>query len=190
MCRETSRTDRITLLELARAAIRACLEGDDLPAIEDAEGPLEEDRGAFVTLTLDGQLRGCIGHVEGIQPLWRSVRDNAVSAALRDPRFPPLDRRELPLVEIEISVLSPLRLLEDPLQVSAGRDGLLIESGIRRGLLLPQVAARYGWDPATFLDQTCRKAGLEPGCWRSPDASVYAFTAEHFSESEVRGEAG
>jgi AmmeMemoRadiSam system protein A len=180
-----TRDERATLLKLARATIEAHLEGRALPVLDEPAGALDEHRGAFVTLTVDNQLRGCIGHVEGIEPLWRSVRENAISAATRDPRFPPVGADELSDVEIEVSVLSVLELLADPHRITVGRHGLLIECGHRRGLLLPQVAESRGWDVATFLEHTCRKAGLGPECWRSREASVYAFTAEHFSESQV-----
>ncbi len=182
MDRWLSPQDRITLLELARNTLAAHLADRPLPDLADVGGPMSEHRGAFVTLTIDDQLRGCIGYVEGVQPLWKTVRDNAISAAVRDPRFPPLTAAELPLAAIELSILSPLERIDDPLEVQVGVNGLLVECGVRRGLLLPQVAARYGWDAATFLDHTCRKAGLEPGCWRSPDAVVYVFTAEIIAE--------
>jgi AmmeMemoRadiSam system protein A len=190
MDRPLSRDQKLMLLKLARATLIAHLGGQPLPDLGHPEGPLGEHRGAFVTLTTDGQLRGCIGHVEGIQPLWQSVRDNAVSAAARDPRFPPLRSDELPDLEIEVSALSVLELLEDPRRITVGVHGLLIECGRRRGVLLPQVADSRGWNVDTFLDHTCRKAGLDAGCWRSPEASVYAFTAEHFSESEMVDETG
>ena len=188
MDRWLSPQDRITLLELARNTLVAHFADRPLPDLAEVGGAMAEHRGAFVTLTIDDQLRGCIGHVEGIQPLWKTVRDNAISAAVRDPRFPPLTAAELPLVAIELSILSPLERMDNPLEVQVGVNGLLVECGVRRGLLLPQVAARYGWDAATFLDQTCRKAGLEPGCWQSPQVTVYGFTAEHFSEAELVGD--
>lgn len=172
------------LLRLARTTIEARLEKVPLPGDEPPPGPLVEHRGAFVTLTIDGALRGCIGHVIGTEPLWRSVRSNAVNAAFNDPRFPALSFSELAAVEVEISVLSRLWRVDRPEQIVIGRDGLIIERGTHRGLLLPQVAERYEWSPAEFLDQTCRKAGMEPGCWRLPEAAISAFSAEVFSEAE------
>ena len=170
------------LLGLARSTIKARLEKKQLPRKEPILGPLMEIRGAFVTLTIDSALRGCIGHVIGTEPLWLSVRSNAINAAFSDPRFPVLTDSELPKVAIEISALTPLWLVSSPEEIVIGRDGLTIERGPRRGLLLPQVAERYGWSPEEFLDQTCRKAGMEPGCWRSQDAKISAFSAEVFSE--------
>jgi len=142
---------------------------------------LSEIRGAFVTLKIDEHLRGCIGHVIGVVPLWRAVRENAVAAAFEDPRFPSLTTEELVRVRIEISALTPL-VASHADGVMVGRDGILVERGAARGLLLPQVAVEYGWDRETFLDHTCRKAGLEPGCWRHPDTAISTFSAEVFGE--------
>jgi len=174
------------LLGLARSTIKARLEKKQLHRKEPILGPLMEIRGAFVTLTIDSALRGCIGHVIGTEPLWLSVRSNAINAAFSDPRFSVLTESELPKVAIEISALSPLWLVSSPEEIVIGRDGLTIERGPQRGLLLPQVAERYGWSPEEFLDQTCRKAGMKPGCWRSPDAKISAFSAEVFSEEDIR----
>ena len=175
--------ERQSLLGLARSTIEAQLKNGQLPGDPPLPGPLTEIRGAFVTLTLDGALRGCIGHVIGTEPLWLSVRSNAINAAFRDPRFSPLTSPELISIEIEISALTPLRRVSSPDEIVIGRDGLVIERGIHRGLLLPQVAERYGWSPEEFLDQTCRKAGMEPGCWRKGEAEISAFSAEVFGES-------
>lgn len=174
---------RRRLLELARQTLEARFAGAPPPTPGEDLGPLTEVRGAFVTLSLGRQLRGCIGHVVGIEPLWRTVRDNAILAAFRDPRFPPLDADELPRVEIEISALTPLREIRSLDEIEIGRDGLMVVRGAARGLLLPQVAEDLGWDVQTFVRHTCRKAGLAPDCWGHPDARWYAFSAEVFSES-------
>lgn len=171
------------LLGLARETIGAQLKNGALPDEPPLPGPLLEIRGAFVTLTLNGALRGCIGHVIGCEPLWRSVRSNAINAAFHDPRFAPLTEGEFASIAIEISALSPLWRVTGPDEIIIGRDGLVIERGIHRGLLLPQVAESYGWTPEEFLDQTCRKAGMEPGCWRQGNAEISAFSAEVFQES-------
>jgi AmmeMemoRadiSam system protein A len=169
------------LLDLARTTIQVRLDGMPLPSREPEDEELLDHRGAFVTLKIDGRLRGCIGHVFGVAPLWIAVRDNAIAAAFEDPRFAPLEADELAMTRIEISVLTPLRRVaaED---VVVGRDGILIECGTARGLLLPQVPVEYGWDRETFLDHTCRKAGLGPGCWRNPDTVISSFSAEVFGE--------
>lgn len=171
------------LLGLARATIEARLAGRALPDETPPEGPLTECRGAFVTLTADGSLRGCIGHVVGIDPLWISVRANAVNAAFHDPRFSPVGPGELAGLTIEISALTPLRPVAGPGEIVVGRDGIVIERGTARGLLLPQVGERYGWTAVEFLDQTCRKAGLRPGCWREPGVAISVFSAEVFDEA-------
>ena len=169
------------LLSLARETIQRRLDEEPLPSPEPCHPILLERRGAFVTLKIDGRLRGCIGHVVGVVPLWQAVRDNAIAAAFDDPRFDPLLAEELPTTSIEISALTPLRRVAAA-EVVVGRDGILIERGRSRGLLLPQVAVEYGWDLETFLDHTCRKAGLEPGCWRHPDTVISTFSAEVFGE--------
>lgn len=179
--RDLGPTDKLFLLRLARDTIADKL-GLTRNLPHDAPSQrLEEKGGAFVTLTLDGKLRGCIGHIVAIEPLWKAVRENARSAAFRDPRFPPLTHEEFDLIRIEISALTPLERIE-PRQVEIGRHGLLIECGGRRGVLLPQVAVAYGWDREEFLDHTCQKAGLDPGCWRRPDTIISAFSAEVFGE--------
>jgi AmmeMemoRadiSam system protein A len=172
------------LLALARETIQSRLYGDPLPCPEPDDRLLLEPRGAFVTLKIDRRLRGCIGHVVGVEPLWRAVRDNAIAAAFEDPRFDPLDANELPRTHIEISALTPLRPVAFD-EVMVGRDGILLENGLSRGLLLPQVAVEYGWDRETFLDHTCRKAGLESGCWRHPDTVISTFSAQVFGEEDL-----
>ncbi|MFV2071289.1 MAG: AmmeMemoRadiSam system protein A [Thermoanaerobaculales bacterium] len=174
--------ERRWLLDLARTTIAARFSGPTPDPSPPVSGPLLEHRGAFVTLTIDDELRGCIGHVVGVAPLWCAVRDNAISAAFRDPRFPALSEDEFRTVRIEISALSPLVRIHSLEDVEIGRDGILVERGTARGLLLPQVATSYGWDREAFLDHTCRKAGLEPGQWQKPDVMISTFSAEVFSE--------
>ncbi len=173
--------EREFLLRVARETVDAWVRENRKPSFEPPPGVLREPRGAFVTLRKDGMLRGCIGLIEPIQPLWEAVRDMAASAATRDPRFPPLQTEEIPGLDIEISVLSPLHLLEDPEDVDVGVHGILIREGAYSGLLLPQVAVEHGWDRETYLDQTCLKAGLPPGSWKKPGVEVRVFTAEVFS---------
>ena len=181
---EIDAEDRRFLLELARTTIAAGLCDRPLPSPMPDSAILLETRGAFVTLKIDGALRGCIGHVIGVAPLWRAVRDNAAAAAFDDPRFPPLTADELEHAHIEISVLTPL-CRSSAEEVVVGRHGVLIERGAARGLLLPQVATEYGWDRETFLDHTCRKAGLEPGSWRRPETTISTFSAEVFAEKRL-----
>jgi len=174
---------RRQLLRLARTSIESTLDGraPELNA-EAFDEELRRPAGAFVTLTKNGDLRGCIGSIRAMEPLYRAVASSAISAALRDPRFFPLRKDELPHVELEISVMGPIEQVHDVNAIEVGRDGLIISRGRFAGLLLPQVASEYGWDRETFLDQTCLKAGLQPDAWRSPDTHIEKFAAEVFGE--------
>src|SRR6185503_6493398 len=125
-----------------------------------------EVHGTFVSIHMGGELRGCIGHVQPEVPLYRSVADCAVAAAVNDPRFMPLTAEEFSSVEFEISVLSPMQRVDDIREVEVGRDGLFVSKNSSRGLLLPQVATAYGWDRERFFEETCGKAGLTPDDWR------------------------
>jgi len=176
-------SQRQFLLRLARQAIEASVRnpaGGSLPSVERPEGPLAVNCGAFVTLHKGGRLRGCIGNIEASQPLYQTVMECARSAALRDPRFDPVSPEELPLLHLEISVLSPLKEIR-PEEVEVGRHGLLISRGFQRGLLLPQVAVEFQWDREEFLEETCLKAGLPPDAWKH-GAKIQAFTAQVFGE--------
>ena len=171
------------LLKLARTSIEAELSGIDLKARPPAEGILQEARGAFVTLhTISGELRGCIGQFTSKEPLFDVVRDMAVSAATRDPRFRPLSKEELKDITIEISALTPLEEITDVSAIEIGRHGIYIIKGNDRGVLLPQVATEHGFDVTTFLEETCFKAGLDPNAWKEKDTQIFIFEAEIFSE--------
>lgn len=174
--------EKEVLLGIARGAIAAALRGERFAAPSGLTPELERPGAAFVTLHIAGGLRGCIGTVEPVDPLHRTVASVAVSAALRDPRFPPLDRSELDSVDIEISVLTPRARVTDPAEIEVGRDGLVVSLGGRAGLLLPQVAPQYGWDRTEFLEYTCRKAGLPPDAWKDPRCVIERFSAVVFSE--------
>ncbi|HYM62490.1 MAG TPA: AmmeMemoRadiSam system protein A [Thermoanaerobaculia bacterium] len=182
-----SNEQRKTLLAIARNSIAAALAGRS-PAV-DAQGmdtELQRPSGAFVTLrTHDGELRGCIGSIHAVAPMYRAVSTSAVSAALRDPRFRPLGQDELAQVTIEVSVMGPIERVMNVDQIVPGRDGLIISQGPSAGLLLPQVASEYGWDRLTFLRHTCQKAGLSQDAWRSPDCRIEKFSAEVFGEQEI-----
>ncbi len=176
--------EKILLLYIARESIESALEGRSPRLPQEIPPKLREHLGAFVTLEKQGQLRGCIGTFHAEAPLYKVIFEMARAAAFNDPRFPPLRREELPEVEIEISVLSPM-WRGQPEDVKVGVHGLYIVRGVHRGVLLPQVAVEYGWDRETFLDHTCLKAGLPPGCWQDPETEIYLFTAEIFSEREL-----
>lgn len=171
---------RRALLELARRALDRHLQGLSAPSLPD-DPLLQRPGGVFVSLHRGEDLVGCIGYIESEEPLPRTVVRAAIAAGTRDPRFPPVAPEELAGIRIEISVLSPLRPLDDPESVEVGSDGLLIEGGGRRGLLLPQVATAQGWGPEGFLRAVCEKAGLPPEAWRQ-GAVLHRFTAQVFSE--------
>ena len=168
------------LVEIARAAVVHAIGGARAgPAPPGDPGA----SGAFVTLTRDGQLRGCIGTLECRRPLAEEIARVAVSAAREDPRFDPVRPAELDDLDVEVSVLGPLEEIDprDPGAIEIGRHGLVVEQGRRRGLLLPQVAIEWGWDREAFLAQTCKKAGLPADCWLH-GAKVYRFAADVFGD--------
>jgi AmmeMemoRadiSam system protein B/AmmeMemoRadiSam system protein A len=174
------------LLEIARKSIESAVKDNrlyELPA--NLPPSLMQDRGAFVTIRKDGELRGCIGYTAAMQPLALTVRDVAGFAALRDTRFRPVTAGELQELKYEISVLSPLRRVVDLNKIRVGEHGLMIKKGRYRGLLLPQVAPEQHWDRNTFLDETAMKAGLPAKAWRDKEADVFMFTAVVFGESET-----
>ena len=179
---EYSPEERRLLLGLAHRAIQAALEDEPLD-LTPPSGHLGEPRGAFTTLHLGGQLRGCVGYVVAVHPLYRTVAETAVAAALHDTRFHPVSEEEAPHLEIEISVLSPLRPIQ-PREIEIGRHGLVVGRGHQRGLLLPQVPLEYGWNVETFLQETCHKAGLPGDAWQR-GATIEGFTAEIFSDKEL-----
>lgn len=179
-----SEDQRKTLLQLARKSIEAVLE-ERVPhwSADQFDDDLRRPAGTFVTLkTKNGDLRGCIGSLRAVEPLFKAVTSSAISAAFRDPRFFPVEKHELAELDLEISVMGPIELVKNVEEIEVGRDGLIISRGAFAGLLLPQVATEYGWDRETFLDQTCVKAGLHPGAWRSRETRIEKFSAEVFGE--------
>jgi len=172
--------ERRELLGIARRTIEGYVRDRRVPGVSGLSGKLAEPGAAFVTLKKKGRLRGCIGYTEAVAPLFKVVQECAVAAAAEDPRFPPVSAGELPSIDLEISVLTPLAPIRAE-EVEVGRHGLMISHGGRRGLLLPQVPVELGWDRETFLDQTCVKAGLPTDAWRR-GATLQAFTAEVFGE--------
>jgi MEMO1 family protein len=175
-----SREEKDFLHRLARGAIEHHLLGGPMPTRDGEPRRLSEKRGAFVTLKTHGQLRGCIGHIQALKPLSQTIIDMAQAAAFQDPRFPPLSQQELKNLSIEISALTPLRQIQDIKEIQVGKHGLFIERGFNSGLLLPQVAAEYGWNTQTFLEQTCQKAGLPKDAWKDSKTKIQIFSAEIF----------
>jgi AmmeMemoRadiSam system protein A len=147
---------------------------------------LLKQTGAFVTLNEHGQLRGCIGNLVGKEPLYLTVRDMAVEAAVGDPRFAQVDLSELKIIEIEISVLSPLEKIDSAEKIKLGTHGVLVKKGFNSGVFLPQVATETGWSKEEFLSNLCaHKAGLSPDAWKDKSTELYIFSAEVFSEREM-----
>ncbi len=180
---EFSQDERVQLLRLAHDSILSALEGREIPLDPPTEH-LAEPRGAFTSLYLSGQLRGCVGYVLPVSPVYRAVADTARAAAFEDTRFRPVTLSEASQLEIELSILSPPQAITVE-AIEIGRHGLLISMAGQRGLLLPQVPIEHNWDRTTFLEQTCRKAGLPLDALKR-GATLEAFTAEVFGE-KLRG---
>lgn len=187
---EFSEEERALLLRLAHDSILSAI---DLSAMEKREISLEaptshlaEKRGAFTSLYLRGELRGCVGFVFPVNSVYRAVAETARAAAFEDMRFRAVTKEEAGELQIELSILSPPQPIAAE-EVEIGRHGLLISMHGRRGLLLPQVPVERNWDRVTFLEQTCRKAGLPKDAWKQ-GAKIEAFTAEVFGEGKVRNE--
>jgi len=176
-----SEPEKNDLLALARKSVEHVVrEGDAYEPPASTSAALNQERGAFTTLRIDGALRGCIGYTSAAKPLYITVRDTATLAAMRDTRFKPVTESELPRLDYEISVLSPLRRVTDIQQIRIGDHGLLMKNGDKEGLLLPQVPVEQKWELETFLDHTCAKAGMRSGCWKDEDTDIFSFTAVVF----------
>ncbi len=175
-----SKAEKALLHKIARESIVARLKGQSPPKHDIPSPTLKETRGAFVTLKKNGRLRGCIGHIVGRLPLADTVREMAQAAAFEDPRFPPVTASEFDDMEIEISAMTPLKEIDAMEEIQVGIHGLYITNGRRSGLLLPQVATEYGWNRQTFLEQTCRKAGLPKDAWKASGTKIFTFSAEVF----------
>jgi AmmeMemoRadiSam system protein A len=179
---EFSREERALLLRLAHEAIAAALAQREI-SMTPPSAHLAVPRGAFTTLYYRGSLRGCVGYVMPVTPLYRTVAETARGAALDDSRFSPVTIEESRELQVSLSILSKPEPIQAD-QIEVGRHGLLISHGPYRGLLLPQVPVEHGWDRTTFLEQTCRKAGLPLNVWQS-GAKIEAFTAEIFADSKI-----
>lgn len=183
---ELTREQQIRLLKLARKTI-----ADKLGVREDIENlsfdddVFKEKCGAFVTLHIRGNLRGCIGYIEGVKPIPDTIRDMAIACAFSDPRFKPLTPEEYKEIDIEISVLSPVERVSDVDEIVIGRDGVIVTHGYNRGLLLPQVPVEQCWDRDTYLCHTCYKAGIPADSWKKPGVMIEKFSAQVFSENDL-----
>jgi hypothetical protein len=175
-----------SLLYIARSTLQEVCAGRPIPEFEIDDPVLHERRGCFVTLTKNGNLRGCIGRFDVSDPLYITVAQMARAAALEDPRFPPLRSPELNEIQIEMTIFpeNPRRKIEGPDDIEIGRHGLYIKKGVYAGTLLPQVASERGWDPVTFLEQTCLKAHLPQDAWKEPDTEIYVYPGDIFHEEK------
>ncbi len=175
--------EKAELFRIAHESVEAAVMRKKLPEYDKSRYPvLDEERGVFVTLRINGQLRGCVGYPAPVKPLALAVREVAAAAAVEDGRFEPVSAKELRRLEYEISVLSPLRRVRDIKEIQIGRDGLLVKQGRYEGLLLPQVAVEQGWDRRQFVEETCQKAGLSPNAWKDEQTDIFRFTALVFEE--------
>jgi hypothetical protein len=175
-----SPAEKQELHRIARTTIERLAQGESPPDFAPLTPTLEEKRGAFVTLKKHGRLRGCIGYIQARKPLYITIEEMAKAAAFSDPRFPPVSAEELAELDIEISVLTPLNKIDNPEEIEVGRHGIYIKRGLSSGLLLPQVATENHWDRLTFLQHTCRKAGLPSNAWQEPETEIYTFSADIF----------
>ncbi|HUV46637.1 MAG TPA: AmmeMemoRadiSam system protein B [Candidatus Bathyarchaeia archaeon] len=179
-----NKKDRQKLLEIARQTLESYLRDKKIPEIETESEGLKKRSGVFVTLMKKGKLRGCLGEFEPREQLSKAVQKKAIEAALNDPRFPPLKYEELKDIKLEISVLSPLKKINDWRKIILGKHGVIIRQGFRGGTFLPQVAKETGWDLETFLSNLCvYKAGLEPDSYKNPETQIYIFTPQVFGET-------
>ena len=169
------------LVDIAHRSVSSAILEKSLPDLPPFSPPLSEPAGAFVSLYIHDELRGCVGQIESPGSLGDVVARSAISAALHDTRFPPIAPAELPALKVEISVLSVPQPIS-PDAVVVGMHGLVVVRGPHKGLLLPQVAAERNWSAQRFLEETCNKAGLPRDAWRDPATKLFGFTAEVFSE--------
>ena len=172
--------EKRALHHIAKTVIENKARGKPIPDFKIESSILKENRGAFVTIQKKGQLRGCIGYIEGHGPLYKTIEKMAEAAAFNDPRFTPVKEKELQDLDIEISVLTPLQRIKDVNEIQVGKHGIYIKKGWYSGLLLPQVATEYDWDRQTFLEHTCLKAGLPSSAWKEKDTEIYIFSADIF----------
>lgn len=175
-----------TLLKIARESMENYVTSRKRKEFTVDDPVLARHQGAFVTLNKSGLLRGCIGRIVSDSPLYEVVSDMAIEAAIDDPRFPPVNAKELKDIKIDISALSPIEEIKDVNKIEVGKHGIIVRRGFFQGLLLPQVATEYGWDRETFLKHTCLKAGLPEDAWKDKSTQISIFSAEVFSEDTIK----
>lgn len=176
-----TKNEKQILLLTARESITSLLE-KRAPNYPEPTTVLKEELGSFVTLHINGQLRGCIGHMLPLRALIEDIKVLAKESAFHDPRFPSLSLKELEHIDIEISVLSPLET-SSPERIIVGKHGIIMKNGYNSGVLLPQVPTEQGWNREEFLSNTCRKSGMREDCWKDPKTQIETFTAVIFGEN-------
>ena len=181
---QLNNSEKQSLLKIARRSVEACFTDQIQHWTRNSDIAVRNEFGVFVSIHMDGELRGCMGRLQIDGTLAVATAECAVSAAFEDPRFVPISCNELNVVKFEVSVLSPLEPVNDIQTIEVGRHGLLIEKYGQRGLLLPQVATQYGWDRTEFLKETAIKAGLEPDAWQC-GAALFRFQSIVFDEETV-----
>jgi AmmeMemoRadiSam system protein A len=183
---ELTREQKTSLLQLARTTIAEKLGVETASRELKFSDPIFDMKcGAFVTLHMKGDLRGCIGYIVGVKSIPETIIEMAQSSAFKDPRFRPLSAEEYKKIDIEISVLTPIEPVHSVDEIVVGRDGLIISRGFNQGLLLPQVPVEQGWDRDTFLEHTCYKAGLPGNAWKDKATKIQKFSALVFGEKEM-----
>ena len=180
---EVTQKEKATLLEIVKKTVSSKVNNKNIPKFTIESETLKEKRGAFVTIKKRDHLRGCIGYIKAVKPLWETVQEMAIAAAFHDPRFPALKADELADLSYEVSVLSPLKRIKDVNEIEVGKHGLYITRGYNSGLLLPQVAVEHNLDRESFLRETCYKAGLPPQAWQEKETEIYIFSADYFGET-------
>jgi AmmeMemoRadiSam system protein A len=180
-----SKTQQQELLKIARKTIESYISSGTVPDFKITDPALKEKRGVFVTLNKGHLLRGCIGYIMPIEPLYLAVSKMAIEAATGDPRFPPVTKDELDKIEIEISVLTAPERAKNPADIILGTHGVIVRKGGCGGVFLPQVATETGWSKEEFLNELCsQKAGLPESAWQDKDTELYTFSAQVFKESD------
>lgn len=180
-----TKEQRKSLLEMARSTIEEYVKTKKVKEFEISDPVFLKERGVFVTIHKDGQLRGCIGNIIAHEPLYLSVRNMAIASATEDPRFPPLTKDELGKIDVEISVLSEPKRIYNIDEIKLGTHGVIVKKGFQSGVFLPQVATETGWNREEFVSYLCsHKAGLDPLAWKDKDTQLFTFTADVFSEKD------
>ncbi len=179
--------DKRQLLDLARETISLTIKNRRFTALKISHPKFSCSTAVFVTLWKNHQLRGCVGQTKAVYPLNEAITSAAYSAAFEDPRFRPVEEKELDEINIEISILSPLQKIDNTDKIKLGTHGVYVIQGHRAGIFLPEVVTRTGWSKEEFLSHLCRdKAGLSPEAWKDPSSELYIFTVTVFSDEGIR----